>query len=522
MTATFTALQYTLTVTTEGSGTVTSTPAGIACGSECAASFTALSTVTLTATPASGREFIGWDGACPGANTTCLVEMKGAKSVTASFGERRIVITSTSGGIGGPDCTLRDAITAANADAPKGGCRAGNGDDVIVLPEDAIISLFEIDNNVSGNNGLPSISTPITIRGSGATIERGSTEAKSPVFHVGAGGRLTIENMTVANGHGMRLGGGALLLDSGQAVVIASSITGNVADTGDESLGAGIVNLRGSLTVDQSTFTRNGLQNPSTTEGPSSGAAIAVVDGTATITRSSLTGNISENVGGIHSRGTASTVTISSSVISMNFGKAIHNEGLIWLTDVEIRNNDMETAAGGLTNSGSAYLERVTFENHEGEFLGTLINIGHMEISSSTISNNGGLTIDGRGGISNLGTMEISQTQILNNRSHDTGGGGILNFNGAELTVTGSLISGNSGSVTGEGSPMAVDWTSSIASSQVTSARSRAEGSLTAGTFASGGLPRSGRVRAGTGPLGQVEGSTRKVPATRSSVLLAP
>ena len=35
-----------------------------------------------------------------------------------------IIVTTDSGGTGGPDCTLRDAITAANTDTPTGGCPA--------------------------------------------------------------------------------------------------------------------------------------------------------------------------------------------------------------------------------------------------------------------------------------------------------------------------------------------------------------------------------------------------------------
>ena len=45
-----------------GSGTVTSNPAGINCGSDCSASFTNGTSVTLTATPASGSTFAGWEG----------------------------------------------------------------------------------------------------------------------------------------------------------------------------------------------------------------------------------------------------------------------------------------------------------------------------------------------------------------------------------------------------------------------------------------------------------------------------
>src|SRR5207247_1406503 len=58
--ASFTQL-YTLTVTKTGSGggTVTSSPAGIICGATCSASFASGTSVTLTATPASGSVFTG-------------------------------------------------------------------------------------------------------------------------------------------------------------------------------------------------------------------------------------------------------------------------------------------------------------------------------------------------------------------------------------------------------------------------------------------------------------------------------
>ena len=54
-----------------------------------------------------------------------------------------IVVTTDSGGTGGPDCTLRDAITAANTDTATGGCQAGNGADTIELPSASIITLTE-------------------------------------------------------------------------------------------------------------------------------------------------------------------------------------------------------------------------------------------------------------------------------------------------------------------------------------------------------------------------------------------
>ena len=66
-----------------GSGTVTSSPAGINCGTICAASFAEGSTVKLAAQPAPGSSFDGWSGACTGT---------GPCSVTAAAG---VVVTPT-------------------------------------------------------------------------------------------------------------------------------------------------------------------------------------------------------------------------------------------------------------------------------------------------------------------------------------------------------------------------------------------------------------------------------------------
>jgi alpha-tubulin suppressor-like RCC1 family protein len=86
VTATF-ARVYTLTVQKSGlgSGTVTSSPAGISCGSNCSASFISGTTVTLTATPGMLTVFTGWSGCDSTSGNACTVNMNAARSVTASF-----------------------------------------------------------------------------------------------------------------------------------------------------------------------------------------------------------------------------------------------------------------------------------------------------------------------------------------------------------------------------------------------------------------------------------------------------
>ncbi len=67
-----------------GSGRVTSSPAGIDCGSSCTASFPGGTVVSLTATADAGSTFAGWSGACAGTGA-CGVTMSGDRSVGAAF-----------------------------------------------------------------------------------------------------------------------------------------------------------------------------------------------------------------------------------------------------------------------------------------------------------------------------------------------------------------------------------------------------------------------------------------------------
>jgi FG-GAP-like repeat/Abnormal spindle-like microcephaly-assoc'd, ASPM-SPD-2-Hydin/Divergent InlB B-repeat domain len=74
----------TVTLAGTGSGSVTSSPAGITCPSTCTANFGAGVRVTLTAKATTGSAFAGWSGACTGTGT-CSVIMSAAESVTAIF-----------------------------------------------------------------------------------------------------------------------------------------------------------------------------------------------------------------------------------------------------------------------------------------------------------------------------------------------------------------------------------------------------------------------------------------------------
>jgi len=90
VTASFQLVRPTLTVTKVGSGTgkVTSSPAGITCGSICSATFQLGASVTLKASAAAGSRFTGWSGDCAGTNANCKLKLTANRAVTATFALR--------------------------------------------------------------------------------------------------------------------------------------------------------------------------------------------------------------------------------------------------------------------------------------------------------------------------------------------------------------------------------------------------------------------------------------------------
>ena len=79
-----------LTKTGAGTGTVSSSPAGINCGTACSTATMTVppnTPITLTASPTAGHTFTGWGGDCAAAGTapTCTLPMSQTSNVTANF-----------------------------------------------------------------------------------------------------------------------------------------------------------------------------------------------------------------------------------------------------------------------------------------------------------------------------------------------------------------------------------------------------------------------------------------------------
>ena len=192
-----------------------------------------------------------------------------------------IQVTSTDGGTGGPECRLRDAITAANTGGVVGGCDGSAGGPTIIELADtnpgAVYELAVIDNN---ENGLPLITSEITINGHDGTILRSNQDGTPNfrIFEVASNGTLYLNELTVRDGGIVTEGGN--LKNSG-----TTTIQNVTLRFGHAEGGAGISN-EGNLTISHSRFINN--------YGGCGGAIVNDATGALTITHSTVLGNVAD------------------------------------------------------------------------------------------------------------------------------------------------------------------------------------------------------------------------------------
>ena len=120
----FDARRLEVTPTGTGSGIITGLPdatcaleSGSASG-DCAATVEHGRSITLTASADARSQFTGWSGACTGTAPTCTVTLTQARSVSATFGRRRVTLAVRVAGPGDGVVRLDGALFCA---APAGG-----------------------------------------------------------------------------------------------------------------------------------------------------------------------------------------------------------------------------------------------------------------------------------------------------------------------------------------------------------------------------------------------------------------
>ncbi len=99
------------------------------------------------------------------------------------------------------DCSLREAIEAANTDAVVDGCPAGNGADVILIPTGIItlsVSPIITDTNVTGDLDLL---TEMTLQGVDARTTVIDGVGIDRILHISTTAIVTVAVLTLTNGH---------------------------------------------------------------------------------------------------------------------------------------------------------------------------------------------------------------------------------------------------------------------------------------------------------------------------------
>ena len=238
------------------------------------------------------------------------------------------------------DCTLREAITTANATP---------GSEVIAFRPG-------LNGTIQLTGPLPILSTSLSIMGPGKDVitVRRSTGGEYRIFTIGngtaSGPLISISRLTITNGHPPNIipnSGGGILNDRSTLSLSACAITGNSTPEGS---GGGLSNDKGNTTVENCSFSNNTA---------SDGGAVANYFGQLTIRTSTLSGNEAYTGGA-----------------AINFADSVGAE--LRLTNSTVSGNTAPGRGGGVYNVGlsspaaNAYIYNCTFSDNASP-LGTVL-----------------------------------------------------------------------------------------------------------------------------------------------------
>ena len=356
-----------------------------------------------------------------------------------------IAVTATGGEAGGSECTLRDAIAAANRDAAVGGCPAGSGPDVVALPQGATVLLADVDNDLDGPNGLPSITSAVTVRGSGSVVARDPGAAPFRLFHVEHGGSLRLEDVTLRGGRTEAHDGGAVYVAGGELAAVDTTFEDNVVGQG--RWGGAVYSAGGIVVLERVLMRGNSAPGELETDVgfvPGTGSAVANVGGELSVTESDLRLNgalISGERGVIAAIGLDAYTEVMDTAIVENDALGVYNEGELRLTRVEVARS-ASLAFGGVVSTGVAFLDDVALSANSAEAVSGLANSGFMRARGVEVT--GHETFEGATGVLNEGMMELTDSNVSGNvgQPGTSAGGGITNR--GRLTLLRTHVFGNS------------------------------------------------------------------------------
>ena len=372
------------------------------------------------------------------------------------------------------ECSLREAVIAANTNAAVSGCAPGTEDgDLITFTSAFTITLtlgdilitddVEIDGSTAGG---------VTVDGNDA----------GRIFDVDAAGGAGSEQAVAFTSLALQNGNSSTEpLDAGGAVDLKSGSEATFTDTDVMDSVAGIngggVHGAGNTTITitttdggSSTISGNVARGSGVGNGGGGvwGAGTTTISGNVTVSGNAATGTAGSGGGVFNQGGTMSItgVTITGNSANRAGGGVEDNGGVsTTLTDVTLTDNFIDVAApgnggglhsggGDVTVTGGSVTGNTAVEGGGLWASGTLLVDGDALIDDN--EGTGDAADNGGGGIFNQGgtTTVGDDVTVSNNRATGASGsgGGILNNTaGATLTVGAATISGNTANRAGGG-----------------------------------------------------------------------
>ena len=275
-------------------------------------------------------------------------------------------------------------------------------------------SAVRAGGGVEASEGSTTVFIGSLVRGNAATGGVGEAPGNGGAFHQTGSGTVRVASTTMLRNSAAKEGG-ALWNGSGEMVVRDGSVISRNQAAGDEADdgGGGIFNNTGSLTV---LGGRVNLNDATGTSG--SGGGILNLDGDLSVRGTQLIQNTANRAGG-----------------ALEANDLAAGDNAVTLDNVNLRRNVAGGAGANPGNGGAVHLT------------GTLPT-STFDISNSVVT--GGLASREGGGLWNDSgwVMTVDATRITDNEARgdaaDDGGGGIFNNGGALSVVNGSVVEGNS------------------------------------------------------------------------------
>ena len=306
------------------------------------------------------------------------------------------------------DCSLYEALEAANSDAARDACPAGNGADTINFSVTGIISIFD---------PLPYIAQDLTIIGPGAAQLAITGNDVIEIFEIETGVSVNLSMLTIADGYSGR---GSAIYKLGQLTLIDC-----VVDSSRTVLSGAILNSSGSfMSIDRCTILNN--------RAPTGGGAI-LNEGVLNIYNSTFSGNIADSAGGgaILNK---SVLTIYKSIFRNNSavgdGGAIYNEGRVTASESTFEGNSasdeggvMYLASGALNSMSNTFADNSAAEGGAIYVVGAAVD--SVYLTNSTFARNqasyrGGALIDPEDSSSYVSPIIIKNSTFVDNVATST------------------------------------------------------------------------------------------------------